>query len=87
MRCKVLLVSCFVVLAVISNSFADTRANFKTPPFIQFLRQAKILILRIPNVCLRLKFLPSLNLNKMDHFENGSQYLIFAIGAIDESPC
>jgi hypothetical protein len=48
------------------------RVNFKTPPFIQFLRQAKILILRIPNVCLRLKFLPSLNLNKIDHFENGS---------------
>jgi hypothetical protein len=50
----------------------DNRANFKTPPFIRFLRQAKILILRIPNVCLRLKFLPSLNLNKNDHFENGS---------------
>jgi Cytochrome C biogenesis protein transmembrane region len=53
-------------------------SQFQNAPFrslrlsIQFLRQTKILILRIPNVCLRLKFSPSLNLNKIEHFENGS---------------
>jgi hypothetical protein len=48
------------------------RANFKTPQFAQFLRQAKILILEILHVFLWLKFLSSLNLNKLKRFETGS---------------
>jgi hypothetical protein len=44
----------------------------KTPPFAQFPCQAQILILKILNVFLRLKFSPSLNLNKIDHFSKVS---------------
>jgi len=40
----------------------------KTPSFAQFLCQAQILILEILNVFLWLKFSPSLNLNKIEHF-------------------
>ena len=54
-----------------------SRANFKTPHLAQFLRQAKILILEILHVFLRLKFSPSLNLNKLKRFETGSFILIF----------
>jgi hypothetical protein len=48
------------------------RANFKTSPFAQYLRQAQILILEILNVFLWLKFEPSLLLNKIEHFETAS---------------
>jgi len=48
-------------------------ANFKTSPFAQSLRQAKILILEILNVFLRLKFLPFLTLDKIEHFETVSK--------------
>ncbi len=62
-----------------------SRADFKTPHFevlrlsAQFLRQAQILILAILHVFLRLKFSPSLNLNKLKRFETGSSILIFII--------
>jgi hypothetical protein len=36
----------------------------KMPPFAQFLRWTKILILEIPNVCLRLKFSVRLELEQ-----------------------
>jgi len=42
------------------------RNHFKPPPFAQFQRPAQILILEIPRVFLRLKFSPSLNLNKIE---------------------
>ncbi len=51
----------------------------KTPPFVQFLCQAQILILEILNVCLWLKFSPSLNLNKIEHFSKVSKTLQKAI--------
>jgi hypothetical protein len=41
---------------------------YKNFLFAQFLRQTKILILEILNVLLWLKFPPSLNLNKNEHF-------------------
>jgi hypothetical protein len=41
-------------------------------PFAQYLRQAQILILEILNVFLWLKFLPSLILKKIEHFETAS---------------
>jgi len=41
---------------------------YKTSFFAQFLRQTQILILEILNVLLWLKFSPSLNLNKNEHF-------------------
>jgi hypothetical protein len=44
----------------------------KTPPFAQFWRQAQILSLEILNVFLHLKFSPSLNLNKIEHFSKVS---------------
>ncbi len=44
----------------------------KHPLLAQFHRQAQILILEIPNVFLRLKFSPSLNLNKIGRFPNVS---------------
>jgi len=43
-----------------------------TPPFAQFLCQAQILILKILHVFLWLKFSPSLNLNKIEHFSKVS---------------
>ena len=39
-------------------------------------RQAQILILEIFNIFLRLKFSPSLNLNKIEHFSKVSDYEI-----------
>ncbi len=42
-------------------------------PFARFLRQTQIVILKILNVFLRLKFLPSLNLNKIEHFSKVSK--------------
>ncbi len=42
------------------------------PPFAQFLRQPQILILKILNVFLRLKFSASLNLNKIGRFSKVS---------------
>ena len=42
------------------------------PPFAQYLRQFKILILEIPNVLLWLKFSPSLALNKIEYFSKAS---------------
>jgi len=44
----------------------------KTLLFVQFLRQAQILILEILNVLLWLKFALSLNLNKNHGFSKGS---------------
>jgi hypothetical protein len=45
----------------------------ETSSFAQFLRQAQILILKILHVFLRLKFSPSLNLNKIEHFSKVSK--------------
>jgi len=53
----------------------NTRANFKTSPFAQYLRQAQILILEILNVFLWLKFSPSLILNEIEHFETASLWM------------
>jgi hypothetical protein len=44
----------------------------KTPPFAQFRRQAQILILKILNVFLWLKFSPFLVLNKIERFSKVS---------------
>jgi len=44
----------------------------KTPLFAQSRRQAQILILKILNVFLWLKFSPSLALNKNEHFSKVS---------------
>ena len=52
----------------------NSRANFKTSQFAQSLRQAQVLILEILSVFLRLKFSPSLILNKLKRFETGSAY-------------
>jgi hypothetical protein len=45
-------------------------------PFAQYLRNAQILILEILNVFLWLKFLPSLILDKIEHFETASTKII-----------
>jgi hypothetical protein len=50
------------------------RGLCKTPSFAQFLCQAQILILGILNVCLWLKFSPSLSLNEIEHFSKPSIY-------------
>ncbi len=50
----------------------NTRANFKTSPFAQYLRQAQILIFEILHVFLWLKYSPSLILNEIEHFETAS---------------
>ena len=53
-------------------------SQFQNVPFrslrlsAQSMRQAQILILEILNVFLRLKFSPSLILNKLKRFETGS---------------
>ena len=52
------------------------RDSFKTPPFSQSLHQAQILILEILNVCLWLKFAPSLTLDKIEHFETASKEIL-----------
>jgi len=49
-----------------------SRDRCKTPPFAQFLCQAQILILKILNVFLWLKLLPSLDLNKIERFSKVS---------------
>ncbi len=54
------------------NKTVKWRNFCKTPPFAQFQRQAQILSLEILNVFLRLKFSPSLNLNKIEHFSKVS---------------
>ncbi|MBW2197543.1 MAG: hypothetical protein JRF58_06725 [Deltaproteobacteria bacterium] len=51
------------------RSFGDL---CKTPLFVQFLRQAQIVILEIRHVFLWLKSSPSLNLNKNEHFSKVS---------------
>ena len=48
------------------------RAKFKTSHFGQSLRYAQILILKILNVFMRLKFSHALTLTKLKRFENGS---------------
>jgi len=58
------------VEVIISIPF--TRAVCKTLLFAQFWCQAQILILKILNVLLWLKFSPSLNLNKNEHFSKVS---------------
>jgi hypothetical protein len=45
----------------------------KTPPFAQSRRQAQILILKILNVFLWLKFSPFLALSKIEHFSKVSR--------------
>ena len=45
----------------------------KTPPFAQSRRQAQILILKILNVFLWLKFSPSLALSKIEYFSKVSK--------------
>ena len=47
---------------------------WKTPLFAQFLRYVQISILEILNVFLWLKFSPSLNLNKNEHFSKVSMF-------------
>jgi hypothetical protein len=57
-------------------------ASFKTTRFIRFLRQMKILILKILNVCLRFSQSPMHTIlahlfaknrsTQVEHFENGS---------------
>ena len=49
-----------------------SRGLCKTPPFAKFRCQAQISILKILNVFLRLKFSPSLNLNKIERFSKVS---------------
>ena len=46
-----------------------SRFSFKTSLFSQSLRHEKILILEILLICLRLKFVHSLTLGKIEHFE------------------
>jgi len=60
----------------VANINSD-RANFKTSPFAQYLRQSQILILEILNVFLRLKFASFLILNKIEHFETASDKINF----------
>ena len=48
----------------------------KTLPFAQSRRQSQILILKILNVFLWLKFSPSLALNKIEHFSKVSVVLL-----------
>ena len=57
---------------LVTNNRCPMRDLWKTPPFAQPLRQAQILILKILNVFLRLKFSPSLALNKIEHFSKVS---------------
>ena len=59
-------------------------ANFKTSPFVRYLRQAQILILEILLVFLWLKFSPSLISNKIEHFETASYGIDFASWQNDE---
>ncbi len=59
--------------SMVMREFLRKGANFKTSPFVQYLRQAKILILEILHVFLWLKFSPSLILNKIEHFETASR--------------
>jgi hypothetical protein len=54
------------------KSVLTMRDLCKTPPFAQFRRQTQILILKILNVFLWLKFSPSLALNKIGHFSKVS---------------
>ncbi|PQP35862.1 hypothetical protein C6A37_00535 [Desulfobacteraceae bacterium SEEP-SAG9] len=61
----------------LSSNLTFKRAKSKTSHFAQSLRQAQILILEILNVFLWLKFSPSLTLNKLKRFENGSFKKIF----------
>ncbi|OEU66874.1 MAG: hypothetical protein BA867_05025 [Desulfobacterales bacterium S5133MH16] len=56
----------------LSNRLKLVRDLCKTPPFAQFQRQAQILILKILNVFLWLKFSPFLVLNKIEHFSKVS---------------
>ena len=49
-----------------------SRANFKTTQYVQSLREAQILILKILHVFLQLRFSPSLTMNILKHLETGS---------------
>ncbi len=53
---------------------SNTRDLCKTPSFAHFLCLAQILILKILNIFLWLKFSPSLNLNKIEHFSRVSTH-------------
>ncbi len=55
-----------------ASSAISPRDLCKTSPFAQFRRQSQILSLEILNVFLHLKFSPSLNLNKIEHFSKVS---------------
>ncbi|MBA3035852.1 MAG: hypothetical protein FP814_05085 [Desulfobacterium sp.] len=57
-------------------------ASFKTSHFGRSLRWAKILILEILHVFLRLKFSPALALTKLKRFESGSMKYIFTHPAL-----
>jgi hypothetical protein len=58
---------------IFSKLFAMITGDLcKTLPFAQFQRQTQILSLEILNVFLHLKFSPSLNLNKIEHFSKVS---------------
>jgi len=64
---KILLAAMELVLVM------SKRDLCKTPLFAQFRRQAQILILKILNVFLWLKFSSSLALNKIGHFPKVSK--------------
>jgi len=54
----------------------STNASEMDTPFPQFLCWAQILILKIQNVFLRLKFSPALNLKKFSGFRSDTKYLL-----------
>jgi len=66
----------------LDSSTILTRANFKTPDFGQYLRQTQILILKILNVFLWLKFSSSLLLTKLERFETTS-LVFFSINKLN----
>ena len=55
----------FEVRRSIQLSYGRKFIPFKMPLFVHLLRQAQIFVLKILNVCLRLKSSLSLNLNKI----------------------
>ena len=65
--------------ALLSSSLYKVRDFRKTPLFAQLLRQAQILILETLNVFLRLKFFPSLKLNKNEIFSKVSFLLLLML--------
>jgi len=66
--CKKIISTGLLRIIRLPVSFYILRDLCKTPPFAQFRRQAQILILKILNVFLWLKFSPFLALNKIERF-------------------